>query len=485
MSAFLQHAWLWELLLRKHLPDLVQHPGAAQLFAEALSRLPGARQARAYRLWRQQLVQQPQLLARLPPGLAHVLLEQLKLLFQVRTITLPLIPALETGEAFAGTSGAGAAATAAAATDQPGSTGDVHAVLREQLPHLLHLVLLITCTEGAAAGVEAGGWQEAGGCCRPSLSSMQSAATNLRPPRPAGQHQRAGQAVSAAPAGAASSASGASQGGGIGSSDLAGGAHGSAVREGVLRHAVVLIRQLSDPDALHSMLSIQGQQQQQAQQQLDVDSSDLIDSDGGAGVSSGRGAVAASHAGAQGQAAHLLSRRDLERVQVALSLLEVCLDGMLTLAPLAAAVHRALHSQGSSTAGGGAGVATGGTRQQGTAAGQLASGTTAANTAAAPAAAAADGGAAAGAAAAAAADQEQVAAAAAELRHTVGAMLALHRELSRFRLAQQPGEASGQKGRWAKEGGWARHEDWHAVLGFSSTGHGSNASAVQFVVFAA
>ena len=46
-----------KLLLRKHLPDLLQHPAAARLFAEALARLPGGTQARAYRLWRQQLRQ--------------------------------------------------------------------------------------------------------------------------------------------------------------------------------------------------------------------------------------------------------------------------------------------------------------------------------------------------------------------------------------------------------------------------------------------
>lgn len=388
LQALQQHGWLWELLLRLHLHDLLRQPGAACLLADALARLPAATQARAYRVWREQLG--PQAPAP-PPPVLQLLLEQLKACFRAQAPDhLPLFTdAAGDADGAPGEQQQEPAAAAAGQADTGASPvcSEVRVALREQLPHLLQLLLALTCGSQAAPPAEAGSEQQQGGSSgrasanmaqdRPSLSSVQSAAAAGRPrARGAAAQQRLAAAA------AASSSSGGAGGGG-------GGASGS-LQDAVLWHAVVLIGRLSEPDALHGMLGI-------CAPRSTAD---------GHGDDSGSEDEAAA---AQRQAP-LPSWRDVQRARTAAALIEACLDGMLTLPPLAAAVHTHLHSKGSSS----------------------------------PAAAA--GGAAQGAAAAAAApDEEQPAAAAAvELRHTVGLMLGMHKELTRFQLerTQQPGGPS-------------------------------------------
>lgn len=419
--AFQQHRWLWELLLHKHLPDLLQHPAASQLFAKALSRLPGAAQARALHVWRQKLAAQPELAERVPPALVQLWLEQLGESFQARRITLPVMPGAP-GPAAEAAGGAGTAAVgsgvAVDVTAGAGAEAEVHVVLREQLPHLLQLLLLLTCSvsaggAGAAAATTAGassGEREDAPC----LSSMQSTATELRPVRGARQQQQQqGQATDSA---AADSSASAGAGGGVGAAGLSAAIGSSHMRDGVLRHAVLLVSQLSNPDALHSMLGIQPRQQDQAAGS---------DSDGeqeqqGNGRQQRAVASGAATGAAQEQALHLLSQREADRVRTAQALIEVCLDGVLTLQPLAAAVHDQLHMKGNSSGGGG------------TTACEAQHGSTVAATNATAGSSADD--------AALGERDEQAATALAELRHTVGLMLGLHRELTRLlHNQQQPG----------------------------------------------
>ena len=352
------------------------------MFAEALARLPAGAQARAYGLWRQQLQQAAQPLG-VPLAVQQVLLEQLRLCFR-STAELPLAPDLQQEQLEPRPSGSAAAAAvpAAAADSQAVGPGDalasaqVHVELREQLPHLLQLLLHLPCAgsageaAAAAAAVAAereGGSRGSGNA--PSLSSVQSAAVGARPPpRSRGAPGVTCQAV--APQGDANAA------GDDARADVA----SSGAREAVLRHAVLLIGRLSDPEALADML---GMHLRDGVADAGGGGSDSADEDGAAAGSKRRPVQQP-----------VLSRRDVERVSTAAALIEACLDGMLTLPQLAAAVHQQLHSKGNSSA-----------------------------------------------AAAGAAGEEQQAAAA-ELRHTAGLLLGMHRELGRLCAGPQlqPGE---------------------------------------------
>ena len=369
MAAFQQHDWLWQLLLRKHLPDLLACPAAAQLFADALAHLPRATQARAFRLWRQQLLAHPEPLV-VPAAVQQLLLELLKRCFTARSLNLALLLPEEEGElgaqgVAAATVGAAPSAAASTSVDHAQAAGaEVHVALQEQLPHLLHLLLLLACSGGDSAGSslqrEGGSSGHASGNVAdgPSLSSVQSAAVAGQVPSSSATAGRR-----AAPEAAAS----------------------SSIRDSVLHCAVLLVSRLSDADALHEMLGIHLRQPAGARRS----------SDGDEEGSDGEGAATAEqHQEHQEQ----LLRRHREVVSTAATLIEVCLDGMLTLPPLASAIQQQLHSKGSSSAAAAAGL---------------------------PDAAAAE---------------EQQQAAVAELRYTAGLMLGMHRELNRFRLEQQPQE---------------------------------------------
>lgn len=376
LAAFQKHDWLWQLLLRKHLADLLQHPAAARLFVDVLGRLPGGTQARAYCLWRQQLQQAPLQLA-VPLAAQQALLEQLRLCFQTRAANLPLLG----GELVAQqqqSGGIAAAADGAVPVEEPphslAASAEVRVVLREQLPHLLQLLLMMTCAAGGEASVsgslQKGGSSDKASGQAPSLSSMQSAAEGARlPPRSRdGKEDAAAKAAETGRQGSGSAVGG-TAGGSICGAGICG------VRDAVLRHAVLLVSRLSDPDALHELLGIQ-----------------LRHAPGGrsgGGNSSGDEEADGQEAATDGeqQQQYTLSQRDLERARTAVTLIEACLDGMLTLSSLAAAVHQQLHSKGNSSA------------------------------------------------AAGTAEEQQ--AAAAELRHTAGLLLGMHRELSRFHSAQQ------------------------------------------------
>lgn len=434
VAAFQQHGWLWELLLHKHLPDLLQHPAAAQLFAKALGRLPSAAQARALHVWRQKLSTQPGLAERVPMALAQLWLEQLGESFQSHRITLPVVPGL-LGQPTEAAAPAGAAVGSGLAADAAAGAAaaatEVHVVLREQLPHLLQLLLLLTCSSDAGGAVTPGA--PAGGSAAspgsrddaPCLSSMQSAATEVRPPRGGRQQQQQQQSWREAaelPAGFSSASAG--SGGGAGAASPGTAACRHHVQEGVLRHAVLLIGQLSSPDALHTMLDIRCRQQDPAagndsDGEPEQQGEDQRQPAAGSGAAENTACVQTQH--------DVLTVREANSARTAQALIEVCLDGMLTLQPLAAAVHDQLHSKGNSSGGNGGGTTPACEQQQGSACAAAA--------------------AAAGCTAGDAADEEheeQAAAALAELRHTVGRMLGLHRELSRLLdCPQQPGGCGG------------------------------------------
>ena len=336
LAAFQKHSWMWELLLRKHLADLLLRPAAAQIFVEAAAGLPSIVQERLYSLWRQQLLlsQHDSQPLHLSPVLLQQLLEQLRLCFQARSIALPQLP----GDV---PQTAGASAAAADAARQPllpqsGGT-EVRVVLREHLPSLLHLLLTACCCGGGDGRQPAevtSSQQHADGSSgrasgnaphAPSLSSMQSAAAagvrqSQRPQAGGSSSLRQAQQVAS---GAGSSPVGACCQVAVGS---------SAVREGLLRHAVLLVSKLSNPDALHEMLSILPQHH--------------------AGCGAGADSDSDRDEGRSQQQQRQLSRRDAAKVQTAVALIEVCLDGMLTLPTLAAAVHQQLHGKASSTGGG-------------------------------------------------------------------------------------------------------------------------------------
>lgn len=391
-AAFQQHDWLWQLLLRKHLADVLQHPAAAQRLLGALAALPASTQARAYRLWCQQLAAQPGLPS-VPLQLQLALLEQLRRGFIVRSLDLGLPGASELlGQPTQ--KGSAASDAAAAAVSSEGLAGaEVHVALREQLPPLLQLLLLVACSSGAAtASVAAeGGHPGEGGSSghgsanappAPSISTVQSAVAARRDARRRGASAAASQAALPASALASSSEAGAPSSGSRG-----------GTLESVLRHAVLLISRLSDPDALHEMLGIQ--LRRPAQLPAHGGGSDGEEGEDGEGQQEQLDVTGAAAAGQR----QVLSRRDVERISTAAALIEVCLDGMLSLPPLAAAVHQQLHSKGNSNA-------------------------------------AAVGGAAVGEAAADTVQQQQQDAAA-ELRTTAGLMLGMHRELSRMLAEHQ------------------------------------------------
>jgi hypothetical protein len=411
---------MWELLLRKHLADLLLRPAAAQVFVEAAAGLPSNVQERLYSLWRQQLLlsQHDSQPLHLSPALLQQLLEQLRLCFQARSITLPQLPGN-----VPQTAGAPAAAADAARQSllpQSGGAG-VRVVLREHLPSLLHLLLTACCCGGGDGRQPAevtSSQQHADGSSgrasgnaphAPSLSSMQSAAAtgvrqSQRPQAGGSSSLRQAQQVAS---GAGSSPVGACR-------QVADGS--SAVREGLLRHAVLLVSKLSNPDALHEMLSILPQHHAGCGAGADSDS----DSDRDEGRSQ--------------QQQRQLSRRDAAKVQTAVALIEVCLDGMLTLPTLTAAVHQQLHGMASSTGGG---ATDSRPAQQDARANPSSSGAAsrpaAASAMAASVAEAAGSQQAVGTAAAAAAEGREEE----ELRHSVGLMLGMHRELSRLQAEQE------------------------------------------------
>ncbi|KAL4859302.1 Microsomal glutathione S-transferase 3 [Chlorella vulgaris] len=418
LAAFQKHSWMWELLLRKHLADLLLRPAAAQIFVEAAAGLPSIVQERLYSLWRQQLLlsQHDSQPLHLSPVLLQQLLEQLRLCFQARSIALPQLP----GDV---PQTAGASAAAADAARQPllpqsGGT-EVRVVLREHLPSLLHLLLTACCCGGGDGRQPAevtSSQQHADGSSgrasgnaphAPSLSSMQSAAAagvrqSQRPQAGGSSSLRQAQQVAS---GAGSSPVGACCQVAVGS---------SAVREGLLRHAVLLVSKLSNPDALHEMLSILPQHH--------------------AGCGAGADSDSDRDEGRSQQQQRQLSRRDAAKVQTAVALIEVCLDGMLTLPKLAAAVHQQLHGKASSTGGG---VTDSRPAQQDAGANPSSSGAAsrpaAASAMAASVAEAAGSQQAVGTAAAAAAEGREEE----ELRHSVGLMLGMHRELSRLQAEQE------------------------------------------------
>ncbi|PRW60124.1 hypothetical protein C2E21_1573 [Chlorella sorokiniana] len=392
-AAFQKHDWLWQLLLRKHLPDVLQHPAAAQRLLGALATLPARTQARAYRLWWQQLAAQPAALA-VPLQLQLALLEQLRQCFTVRSLDLELPGASELPGQTAQQGSAGSEAAAAAAAGAGGealTAAEVHVALREQLPPLLQLLLLVACSGGeaatsaaAAAGQPGEGGSSGRGSANappaPSLSTVQSAVVARRDPR-----RRGGSAVAASQAARPASALASSSETGALSSSRRGG-----ILDSVLRHAVLLISRLSDPDALHEMLGIQLRRAGQGPAHGGGSGDEAEEED--AGQEEPQREMAGAAAAGQQQ---LLSRRDAERISTAAALIEVCLDGMLALPPLATAVHQQLHSKGNSNAAAVCGEA-------------------------------ADG------AVAEAAQRQQQQDAAAELRTTAGLMLGMHRELSRM-----------------------------------------------------
>ncbi|KAI3435901.1 hypothetical protein D9Q98_001959 [Chlorella vulgaris] len=418
LAAFQKHSWMWELLLRKHLADLLLRPAAAQIFVEAAAGLPSIVQERLYSLWRQQLLlsQHDSQPLHLSPALLQQLLDQLRLCFQARSITLPQLP----GD-VPQTAGAPAAATDAARQPllpQSGGT-EVRVVLREHLPSLLHLLLTACCCGGGDGRQPAevtSSQQHADGSSgrasgnaphAPSLTSMQSAAAagvrqSQRPQAGGSSSLRQAQQVAS---GAGSSPVGACR-------QVADGS--SAMREGLLRHAVLLVSKLSNPDALHEMLSILPQQH--------------------AGCGAGADSDSDSDEGRSQQQQRQLSRRDAAKVQTAVALIEVCLDGMLTLPKLAAAVHQQLHGKASST---GCGATDSRPAQQDAVANPSSSGAAsrpaAASAMAASVAEAAGSQQAVGTAAAAAAEGREEE----ELRHSVGLMMGMHRELSRLQAEQE------------------------------------------------
>lgn len=372
---------------------MLQHPAAAQRLVGALAALPASTQARAYRLWWQQLAGQP-VVPPVPLQLQMALLDQLRQCFTVRSLDLGLPGASEPlGQPAQQCSAASDAAAAAAAGGEGLAGADVHVALREQLPPLLQLLLLVACSSGeAAVGAAAAGGQpgEGGSSGRgsavappaPSLSTVQSAVAGRRDPRRRGSSGAApNQAARPASALASSSDAGAPS-----SSSSRG-----SILESVLRHTVLLIGRLSNPDDLHETLGIQLRRPAQAP----AHDSGSDGEDWEEGSEEQKASAAAANGVRQ-----LLSRRDAERISTAAALIEVCLDGMLSLRPLAAAVHQQLHSKGNSNA-------------------------------------AAVGGAAAGEAAAEAVQQQQQQDAVAELRTTAGLMLGMHRELARMLAEHQ------------------------------------------------
>eukprot|EP00887_Chlorella_sp_A99_P006362 scaffold3.g6362.t1 len=305
LSAFRQQPWLWELLVRKHLVQLLAHPAATALLVGAVVRLEPGAQARACWLIRLQLQAAP-LLASAPGALQlqTLLLGQLKQCFQVVSHELP----------------GGEAGAADAAQSR------VHVLLREQLPPLLHLLLVLASgsnsdggggSEGAPAplpaqpaGSSGGASDDAGSANASNLHSLptEQSAMDARP------HGR--QLEGKCDPGAA---------GGSGGAGVARGAHEAAA----CKCAATLVGKLSSADALHDMLGLE-----------------LV---GSQAVAAGRGDV--GQAGApqvEGEAATAapagISARDAARVHSAQELAEVLLEALLTLPAVAAAVHQQLHS---------------------------------------------------------------------------------------------------------------------------------------------
>ncbi|KAL4458540.1 hypothetical protein ABPG75_013405 [Micractinium tetrahymenae] len=184
VAAFQQHGWLWELLLHKHLPDLLQHPAAAQLLAKALGRLPAAAQARALHVWLQKLAAQPELAGRVPLALAqlcqlsdpdalHSMLgiqhRQLDQLGCSDSNGEPEQQELQAEERQRPDGSSAAAAAAAQLQDQqqPGTAGSARGGRQRQPPHLLSLaacprLLEILATVQPAQGAVAGASKAAG-----------------------------------------------------------------------------------------------------------------------------------------------------------------------------------------------------------------------------------------------------------------------------------------------------------------------------------
>ena len=323
LSAFRCHPWLWELLIRKHLWDLLQHVDATAAVAEAVMRLDAGSQAKACSLIRTHLAVAP-VLAHTPgtPQLLHLLLQQLKQCFQVLSHELP------------GLEAAGAAGLA-----------KVVVQLREQLPALLHLLLAMAC--GSAGSGSAGSGSTMARPKQPAAQTPGEATDGGAGSVNVAKQQHASSAGQLSPSALEGQLRQSEHSDGT-HCDLSGSSAAGSVQDAVLKYAVILIGKLSDADALHDMLG------------LELQPADL----GAAGQRqpAAAAAVATVHATHAASAAGSISVQEAARVHCALQLSEVLLDALLALPALAGAVRQQLHSR------------TGGNQEQETCGGSAATG---------------------------------------------------------------------------------------------------------------
>ena len=317
--AFQREPWLWELLIRKHLPNLLAQPGAATAVLEAVCRLDSSAQARAYSLLHRQLVaaaqqeraggQQAEQLC-LPPAVQDVLLKQLGTCLHARA---------GAGDPWSGLDWGGREQHPTAHSGEQAEEAEEQVVLAEFLPALLHLLLAATCSSagGPAAAAELrlssgqrAGCTDAGVLPACSTGAASGSQATVEPAAPAAELGQAGAARAPCAGSNAASAS-----------------------QAVLARTVQLASLLSDPDAVHDMLMLG---------QLSMEG---LPSE----VRSAAAAEPAQQPGAD--AGERLSAAQVRRVCITQALLEVCVEALLTLPVVAAAASQRMRRKQQCAAG--------------------------------------------------------------------------------------------------------------------------------------
>ncbi|GAB4814377.1 hypothetical protein N2152v2_001423 [Parachlorella kessleri] len=290
LAAFQQHPWLWERLLRVDMQELLGRPHATGLVVEALLLLDGRSQARALTLLRLQLQHSQQqgqeLLLDRTAALQEVLARAFGALQQCFLVVSHLLPE--------------PASHSGATTQRPATeSGRLQVQLWEQLPALLHLVLVLTCQQDGQVPAEEG--MELGNGQR---SSRSSTAASCDPAVAAAQQDKGVEEE----AGATTSV-------------------GNSCKEGALRYAAVLLQRLSQPEALHDALGLTLCQAAAAQTAPGLATSTWA---------AAAGATAAEQSNMHGGCSGKLGGADLLRIQSAQQTMEVLMEALVTLPGVAA-----------------------------------------------------------------------------------------------------------------------------------------------------
>lgn len=199
----------------------------------------------------------------------------------------------------------------------------VQVLLSEQLPALLHLALLLACSEQGGARTQGSG--------RGGASSSAAAQS--------GSASNEGGSSAGPVAGQAITHLGSSQSGGAAGLDTAQGcfsdgkrgaaAAGAAAHDGVLRYAMLLLARLGQPDSLFQTLGLAPHSAHSAASAVAPDAAGLA---GLAGQGSSEGAP-----GPGADAVANITPAEAARVRVVQHTMEVLLDALLTLPAAAAA----------------------------------------------------------------------------------------------------------------------------------------------------